>query len=150
MVVERWDMIEGEASRRLSVPAAVVGAVSMALALGIMLADALAHHPGSHAARRPDGRVALDLAANVTDGCTTVAAVKRGTPPAAQAPAGADPVVVQLQRPAEAICTQVVRTVRSEAMLDTPSGVGALHLFTLAPDGRVVATERVPIRERRP
>ncbi len=132
--------------RRVSASAAAVGLVALLLAVGVMIAEAVAHHPGSHANRQGDGRVRLDVAANVTDGCTTIAAARRGVPPNAQRPTGADPVVVELRRPAEAMCAQVVRTARAEAMLDTPPGLTALHLFMLAGDGRVTATERVPIR----
>lgn len=130
----------------MSALAAVVGFVSLLVALGVMVAEAVAHHPGSHASRGADGRVTLDVAANVTDGCTTVAAVRRGAPPETRPPAGVDPVVVLLQRPAAAMCTQIVRTVRAAAVLDTPSDLAALHLYHLAADGRLTATERVPIR----
>jgi hypothetical protein len=138
-------MFMGE-KRRVSASAAIVGLVSLLLAVGLMIAEAVAHHPGSHASRRSDGQIRLDVAANLTDSCTTIASVSRGAPPNAQPPSGADPVLVRLQRPAEAVCAQVVRTARAETVLDTPRGIAALHLFHLAADGRVAATERVPIR----
>lgn len=132
--------------RRVSAVAAALAVLSLVFALGVMIAEAVAHHPGSHASRRPDGRVALDVAANVTDGCTTIASTRRAAPPGVRPPTGADPVVVQLQRPAEAVCTQALRTARAKAVLDTPRDLAALHLFHLATDGQVTATERVPIR----
>lgn len=132
--------------RRVSASAAIVGLGSLLLAVGLMIAEAVAHHPGSHASRRPDGRVTLDVAANLTDSCTTIASVRRGAPPNTQAPSGADPVLVRLQRPADAMCAQVVRTARAETVLDTPPGLAALHVFHLAADGHLIATERVPIR----
>lgn len=132
--------------RRVSISAALVGLLSLVAAVGLMLADAVAHHPGSHAVRASDGQVRLDVVAPVTDGCTKVGTVQRGVPPSARAPAGVDPVVVQLERPAGAVCTQALGIARAETVLDTPPSLAALHLFVVAADGRVTATERVPVR----
>jgi len=138
-------MFGGE-KRRVSASAGVVGLLSLVAALGLMIAEAVAHHPGSHASRLRDGQVRLEVAATVTDGCTRIGTVRRGVPGAARAPAGVDPVVVQLERPAGALCTQALGTARADAVLDTPPKLTALHLFVVAADGRVTATERVPVR----
>ena len=139
-------MMRMDAKRRVSISAALIGLVSLALAVGLMALEAVAHHPGSHAARLAERRVRLDVAVNVADGCTTIGAIRRGVPAGVQAPASADPVSVQLQRPPEAMCTQAIRTLRAEAVFNTLETIGAFHVFTIAPDGRVTATERVPIR----
>jgi hypothetical protein len=140
-------MMRMDAGSRVSISAALIGLASIVLAAGLMMVEAIAHHPGSHAARQGDRQVRLQVVANVTDGCTAIAAIRRGVPTGAQAPAGVDPVIVQLRRPpAETMCAQVIRTLRAEAVLDTPGDIRALHVFTLAADGRVTATERVPIQ----
>jgi hypothetical protein len=43
------------------------------------------------------------------------------------------------------VCTQAVGAARGEAVLDLP-GASAIHLFVVGTDGRIVTTERVPVR----
>jgi hypothetical protein len=117
-----------------------------ALAVGLASVEGVAHHPGSHATRQPDGRVRLEVTTTATDACTTIGEIRRGVPPGTVPPLEGDPVTVQMRRPAGAICAQVLGTARAEAVLDTPPGLATLHLFVLAPDRRLAGTERVAIR----
>jgi len=132
-------------TRRLSLLAPFLALAGLLLGLAATI-DAAAHHPGSHAWRLPDGGVRLEAVANVTDGCTTIGSVERGEPPAASAARDAEPVTLRLRRPADAACTQVLTTVRREVVLTVPAGRSVLHLFTVDPDGRILATERIPVR----
>ncbi|HVL72579.1 MAG TPA: hypothetical protein VM434_11950 [Beijerinckiaceae bacterium] len=133
------------APSRVSLPAILVGLLGMAAGIAGAL-EALAHHPGSHAYREADGRVRVEVASPVGDACTTVGRVEAGAPTGVAAPAGAVPVTVRLQRPPGAPCATVVRTATGEAVLAVGREARTLHLYVIAPDGRVAATERVPIR----
>jgi hypothetical protein len=133
------------APSRVSLPAVLTGLVGMVAGIAGAL-DALAHHPGSHAYREADGRVRVEVASPVGDACTTVAKVETGAPAGVTAPSNAVPVTVRLQRPAGAACATVVRTATGEAVLPIGREARTLHLYVVGADGRVAATERVPIR----
>jgi hypothetical protein len=110
----------------------------------LQTSSAMAHHPGSHASRLPDGRVKLEVGTS-GDGCTTVGAISAGVPAGVSAPPGASPVTVRLNRPPETVCTMELKPVAGEAVLVLPAAVRAIHVFILGQDGTVRATERVPI-----
>jgi hypothetical protein len=112
----------------------------------MLAAPVYAHHPGSHAVRQPDGRVKVDAVAMASDSCTSIAALQPGTPPGLRAPQGTEPVVVRLARPSAPACATMVTAVRSDAVLTVPAKATHLHLYIVAPDGQVQASERVPIR----
>jgi hypothetical protein len=128
----------------LSYPALLAALLALVLAI-LAAAETLAHHPGSHAERLPDGRVRLDAAAVAADACTTIEAIERGAPSSAKPPPGAEPVTVRLRRPDGTACATVVTAARRETVFAIPPEVKVLHLFIVGPDG-VRATERVPIR----
>jgi hypothetical protein len=109
-------------------------------------ATAVAHHPGSHALREPDGRVRLDAVVMASDACTAIAGMTRGTPPATKPPAGAEPVTIELSRPRDALCATVITALSRRAVLAIPREAERLHLYVLDPQGRVQTSERVPIR----
>ncbi len=118
------------------------------LAAAVLMAGgpALAHHPGSHAYRQPDGRVRVEVAAQATDACTRVAGVLPGTPAGLAPVPGSAPVVARLERQDAGPCATVVTAVEAEAVLDLGPGVRQILLYVTAPDGTVAATERLPIR----
>jgi hypothetical protein len=105
-----------------------------------------AHHPGSHAYRQPDGQVRLEIAAMAGDSCTRIASVEPGAPSGLRPPPGSEPVTVRLTRPQAAVCATVVSVATHEAILPASAKVTHLHLYILAPDGRVQGSERVPVR----
>jgi hypothetical protein len=107
---------------------------------------ALAHHPGSHAYRQPDGRVRVEVAAQATDACTRVATILPGTPAGVAPVPGSAAVVARLERRTAEPCATVVTAVKAEAVLDLGPGVRQILLYVTAPDGTVAATERLPIR----
>ena len=114
--------------------------------LGLALATAAeAHHPGSHASRREDGRVSVDLVATVADSCMAVAEVRLGTPPGVVPPPDSTPVTARLRRE-ERPCAAGAAVVRSEHVLDPGGDVRRIHLYVLSPDGSLAATERIPVR----
>ena len=124
---------------------ALLSAVA-ALLLGLLVAvEAVAHHPGSHARRIAAGQVELDAAVSASDACTRIERIEPGTPHGVQAPAGAAPMVVRLARP-EGVCATVVSALRETRAVGVPAGVTVLLLYVVGPDGRVAASERVPIR----
>ena len=131
---------------RLSLFAVFVALATLLLGIAVTTFEALAHHPGSHAVRQADGRIQLEAVATVTDGCTTIASVERGTPPGIRPPAGNEPVTARLQRPEGAICTAALTVARREAVLDLPASSRSVHLYVLEPNGSLLTTERVPIR----
>jgi hypothetical protein len=132
-------------AHRLSLAGLLLAVAS--LVVGILAAvEALAHHPGSHANRDGSGAVRLEAVATVPDGCTTIAGVEPGLPPGVKAPPSAEPVTVRLARPAGAVCTQAVASVRRDVTLQVPPDRASLHLFVVGTDGRVLSSERVPIR----
>lgn len=109
--------------------------------------EAFAHHPGSHARRLDAGSVRVEAVAVLADSCTRVASIRAGTPPEEPAPAaGSLPVTMQLSRPAGAVCATVVGKGEAVIELDAAPQMQRVHLYTLGPDGRLVATERVAIR----
>ena len=107
---------------------------------------ALAHHPGSHANRLPDGRVRLEVATLATDACTRVGTVASGAPASVKAPPGAAPVTARLVREGSGACATVVTAAKSEVVLDLGRGASHVFLYILTPDGTVASTERVPVR----
>jgi hypothetical protein len=124
---------------------ALLSAVA-ALLIGLFVAvEAVAHHPGSHARRVGAGQVELDAAVSASDACTRIERMEPGTPQGVQAPTGAAPVVVRLVRP-DGLCATVVSALREARTLSVPAGTTALLLYVVGPDGRVAASERVPIR----
>ena len=118
----------------------MVCAVELALATA-----AEAHHPGSHATRREDGRVSVDVVATVADSCAEVAEVGLGTPPGVVPPPGSMPVTVRL-RGGGGTCAAGAAVVRSEHVLEPGADVRQIHLYVLSPDGSLAATERIPVR----
>ena len=104
-----------------------------------------AHHPGSHASRREDGRVSVDVVATVADSCTGVAEVGLGTPPGVVPPPGSTPVTVRLRRDGGP-CAAGAAVVRSDYVLEPGADVRQIHLYVLSPDGSLAATERIPVR----
>ena len=118
------------------------------LAAAVLMASgpALAHHPGSHAYRQPDGRVRVEVAAQATDACTRVAAILPGAPAGLASVPGSAPVTARLERQNAEPCTTVVTAVKTEAVLDLGPGVRQILLYVTGPDGTVAATERLPIR----
>ena len=115
------------------------------LILSASVAPALAHHPGSHAARDADGGVRLEVVVTAADACTSIAQVRPGAPPGIAAVPGSAPVTARLQRPGGA-CAAVVTAVRAEERLDLGREVGQILLYVVGPDGAVASTERVPVR----
>ena len=107
---------------------------------------ALAHHPGSHASRLPDGRVRVEVAAVATDGCTRIGRVRAAAPSSVSAVPGAAAVTAELVRAGAGPCTMAVVAVTSETVLDLAPGLRQIMLYILAPDGTLASTERVPIR----
>ncbi len=108
--------------------------------------QATAHHPGSHAYREADGRVRLEVTAVASDACTRVGSISRGAPASVRTPEGAEAITVTLTRPAQAMCAMLVRTLTEVAVLPLPGGARIVHLYVMAPDGRLQTSERVPIR----
>jgi hypothetical protein len=124
-----------------------LGAVGACIAAMVLAGapEAGAHHPGSHASRRPDGQVTVDAVAMASDACTAIAEIRSGTPPAVTPPPGSAPVTVRLKRDGEA-CAAVVTAVRAQAILDIAPGARQIVLYIQAPDGSLASSERVPIR----
>lgn len=122
---------------------ALVGLIAAAI---LVVAEASAHHPGSHAERAPGGRVKLIVSALVPDGCTTIGGVAVGAPQGIEAPEGTIPVTARYRRTGAAACTQALRNVTAEALLEVPAGDEVVHLYVLGADGRLVNSERVRIR----
>ena len=118
-----------------------------AVAVAALLSSAaLAHHPGSHASRQPDGRVRVDIVATASDSCTSIASVAPGAPAGIRPPQGSEPVTVRLVRPAGAACATMVTAARADATISVPPRASHLHVYILGPDGQVQGTERVPVR----
>lgn len=115
------------------------------LAVTVLVPPALAHHPGSHAARLPDGRVKIEAYAMATDSCTRVGAIRPGTPAGVTPPPNLTPMTVRLERRGEA-CATVVTPVRVEAVLDVARSVKQIILYIESPDGSLAASERVPVQ----
>jgi hypothetical protein len=115
------------------------------LVLAALSGPAAAHHPGSHAARQPDGRVRVEVATLVADSCTSLGPVTAGAPPAVRPAAGAMPVTAQLRRPPGAACTGAVTRLTGEATVEAGRDVRQIMLYILAPDGTVVSSERLPL-----
>lgn len=132
------------AAHRLSLVALLLALGSLVLGIAAAV-EALAHHPGSHA-NRVAGGVRLEAVTLAPDGCTTIAAIAPGTPAGLAVPPSAEPVTVRLERQAGAACTQALTSVRREATIAVPAERGSLHLFFVGADGKVVSSERVPIR----
>lgn len=124
------------------------GCIALGLAAVVFVAvEALAHHPGSHARRLDDGTIRVDAVAMLSDSCTRVASIRAETPPDEPAPAaGSIPVTLRLSRPADAVCATLVGTGGATIEVEARPAAARIHLYTLAPDGRLLATERIPIR----
>lgn len=128
------------ATPRLSRPA------RLAAAALCCAAPAAAHHPGSHAYRQPDGRVRVEAVAQATDACTRLGAVRAVAPDGLAPVPGSAAATARLERRGDGPCATVVTAVRAEAVLDLDRDARQVLLYVLAPDGRVAATERLPIR----
>ena len=118
--------------------------LGLGLALGIAT-GAVAHHPGSHAAKQRDGRVRLEVVATVTDTCTSIAQVRIGLPPGVAAAPSGTPVTARLRRQ-EGPCEEAPTAIRGIEALELDASVGQLHLYVIAPDGSLASTERIPVR----
>lgn len=123
-----------------------------AVAAGTLIAGTLtavgagAHHPGSHAVRQGDGRIALDIAATASDACVTIGSIAPGRPQGASGGGEAIPVTVRLTKAGGGqACAQVVRQVAGKIMLDPARERRHVFIYVVAPDGQVQSTERVPI-----
>lgn len=125
-----------------------IGCLAVGLTAVVVVAvEALAHHPGSHARRLDNGTIRVDAVAVLSDACTRVASIRAETPPDEPAPAtGSIPVTLRLSRPADAVCATVVGTGEATIEIDARPAAARIHLYTLGADGRLLATERVPIR----
>jgi hypothetical protein len=121
-------------TRKLVLPLAVLGASA-----------ASAHHPGSHAARQPDGRIRLEIAVPTSDLCTGIGDVALGPPPGIAPAPGAAPVTVHLKRP-DGPCVGAASVARGEQMLDLPRQESQVLVYVIGEDGTIVSTERVPLR----
>jgi hypothetical protein len=132
-------------ANRLSLMALLLALCSLVLGIAATV-EAFAHHPGSHATRKGPGTVWLEAVATISDGCTTIGSVALGAPAGVAAPPSSEPVTIRLVRPQGAVCTQALGSARNESTLPVPAARASLHLFVVAPDGRVVSSERVPIR----
>lgn len=110
-----------------------------------LLESARADHPGSHATRNGDRRVRVEVVATGADDCTVIEEIVPGAPRGLSPPPGSVPVTARLGR-RNAGCTPGATVVRSERRFDLAAGARHIHLFVLAPDGSLAATERVPIR----
>jgi hypothetical protein len=108
---------------------------------------ALAHHPGSHATREPDGRVRVEAVATVGDSCLVFGAIRTGTPPAVLPPPGATPVTAYVERKAATGCISTATAIRGEGLLAIGTDVRQIHLYIVGPDGALIGTERVPLRK---
>ena len=110
----------------------------------VVATSAHAHHPGSHASRQKDGRVRVQVVTTTADSCTDIAEVVVGPPPGLSSVPGSSPVTARLRR-RRGSCESLVTALRAEQVLQVGRDVRQIHLFVSAPDGRVLATERVPI-----
>ena len=110
----------------------------------VVSTSASAHHPGSHAARQPDGRVRLEVVATVPDTCTRIADIAAGSPSGVAAAPGTAPVTVRLVR-SEGACEAQVGALDTSWSLDAPGRIGTIMVYVLGTDGTLAATERVPI-----
>ncbi|HEY8381065.1 MAG TPA: hypothetical protein VIL09_02840 [Microvirga sp.] len=106
---------------------------------------AQAHHPGSHANRRADGQVMVEVVATASDSCIRIASVRLGTPATVAPPPGSTPVTARLVREGGA-CATVVKALREEVALPVPASARQILLYVEGADGSVESTERVPIR----
>jgi len=106
---------------------------------------AQAHHPGSHANRRADGKVVVEVVATASDSCTGIASVRLGAPATVTPPPGSTPVTARLARDGSP-CATVVKAVREEVALPMPASARQILLYVEGADGALAATERVPIR----
>ena len=120
-------------------------AVLLLIAALVLSEPAHAHHPGSHASRSGDGRVRVEVVAPRADDCNAIEEIVAGAPPGLSAPSGSVPVTARLSR-RDGACSAGATVVRSERSLDLGPDARDIHLFVLAPDGSLAATERVPIR----
>lgn len=125
-----------------------LGTVALGLvAVAAVAVEALAHHPGSHARRLQSGTIRLEAVAILPDSCTRIASIRPETPPDEPSPAaGSVPVTLRLARPADAACAMVVGTGEMAIELAPDPSATRIHLYTIAADGRLSATERVAIR----
>jgi hypothetical protein len=70
-----------------------------------------------------------------------------GTPPNVAAPPGATPVTAQVERTGSTGCKSAATAIRAERLLAIEPDVRQIHLYVVGPDGAVVSTERVPLRQ---
>jgi hypothetical protein len=118
------------------------------MALCSLTVAAFAHHPGSHAWRKPaqSGLVRLEAVALVQDGCTFMGSIVPGAPEGQAAGADAFGVTIQLRRAADVVtCPAQAKALRDEVEISVPASFKRLHLFVLRPDGTLAATERVTV-----
>ncbi len=137
-----------EPVRRTSLVAPLVAIASLVVALALAFVaatEAAAHHPGSHA-RRVSGAVEVEAVAVTTDSCTRAGALVAGAPAGQSPPPGSLSVTFRLERPADAVCAMVVGRAEGSARLPVTADATVVHLYIVASDGRLIATERVPIR----
>jgi hypothetical protein len=106
-----------------------------------------AHHPGSHAVRQADGRIALDIATVGSDSCVTIGSIAPGRPPGASGGGEALPVTVRLTKAGGGqACAQAIRQITGKTVLDPARDRRHIFIYVVAPDGQVQSTERVPIK----
>ncbi len=116
-----------------------------ALVAGIAVAyNALAHHPGSHAARISPAQARLDLLILAPAPCAAIASVRPGTPDGLTAPPRSVPVTVRTSN-AAGECAGMPNILREAIVLDAPERAGHVHIYVTLADGTVALTQRVRI-----
>jgi hypothetical protein len=150
-------MLHAAANRPRRNPRPVAGStrwsrLAHALAAGTLIAGTLtavtagAHHPGSHAVRQGDGRIAVDIAALGSDSCVTIGSIAPGRPSGASGGGEALPVTVRLTKAGSGqACAQAIRPITGKTMLDPARDRRHVFIYVVAPDGQIQSTERVPI-----
>lgn len=117
------------------------------VALGIVSFDhqPRAHHPGLHAEETGAGQVEVDAVYVAGETCWKVAEIGPGTPAGLEAPAGAIPVVMTVERVGE-ICGQAITPVRASVVVPSLRGAKTVMVYVVDRDGTLVKTDRASIR----
>lgn len=144
-------MFDSRASRTRSSSSAyglALGSIILGLvAVTAVAVEALANHPGSNARRIESGMIRVEAVALLADSCTRIASIRAGAPTGEPAPAsGSIPVTLRLSRATDDVCAAVVGKGEAVIEVDARPAAGRVHLYTLGPDDRLLATQRIPIR----
>jgi hypothetical protein len=133
---------------RRSLPWPVLSLVG-AMLLGVVFAmaavwqTASAHYSTSKATRLGQTQVLIDARVAMPDACTSIARLSTQAPPGVTLPSTVLPVSINLQRPAEALCAQVITPVRLVRHLSAHEAIKALQVYVLRPDGGIMSSEAV-------